>query len=224
MDHPKLIKVVAVIDHLFLHGAIQEVLKREDRISLAGTETTGACGLRLISKAQPDVAVIDFELGDINGLVLAEEIIKKHPNIGLVILTGNEDRVYVQRALQIGVKAYISKRSHVDHLLRAIAVTAEGAVYIDPVFTPKLVECPYAKVSSADVLKGQAGSVRLTEREEAVVRLVALGHSIKEIAGLVGVSAKSAQTYKAHASDKLGLRSRTQLVRYAASRGWTSNQ
>jgi DNA-binding NarL/FixJ family response regulator len=223
MDHAKHIRVVAVVDHVLLHEAIKALIDRKDRMILVSAESTGVGGLRLIGETRPDVAIVDIELSDMNGLVLAEQIIKEYPNTHVLILTGHEDRAYAQRALQIGVKAYISKRSHVDHLMQGVEVAADGGLYIDPMVKEKLLDGSNAK-SFADVLVGTSGSgVQLTEREEDVVRLVALGYSAKEIAGLLDVSNKSVETYRARASEKLGLRSRAQLVRYAVARGWTPN-
>lgn len=214
----KPIRVVAVDDHALVHDAISLLISGTDDIELIGSETTGTRGLRLVSELKPDVAVIDVSLSDINGLVLAQRIIADSPAVNVVILSMHEDRAYVRRALEVGAKAYVSKRSHGDHLLQAIRAVAEGGVYIDPAVARVLLLGGNGKSGSG--FCGNVPGSNLTERETDVVRLIALGHTAKEIAGRLGVTAKSVETYKARACEKLNMKSRTQLVQYAAAQGW----
>lgn len=213
----KNIKVVTIDDHVIVQEAISSLIDGRDDMELVGSETTGSRGLCLVSEMKPDVAVIDISLPDMNGLILAQRIISENPTVNVVVLSMHDERSYVQRALELGVKAYISKRSQGEHLLQAISSAAEGGVYIDPAVAARLRG---GNGKSVGVLGADGCGPNLTDREADVVRLIALGYTAKEIAAQLGVTAKSVETYKARACEKLDMKTRKQLVRYAATQGW----
>ena len=216
----KQIKVVVIDDHALVHDAISSLIDGRDDMILIAAETSATRGLRIIADAKPDVAVVDISLGDMNGLLLAERIANEVPQTNVVMLTMHDDRLYVQRALEVGAKGYVSKRSHGEYLLQAIVAAAAGGVYIDPAVAQRVLGCTARGASSKRGLTVDGSGSKLTEREESVVRLVSLGYTAKEIAGQLGVTMKSVETYKARACEKLGFKSRMQLVRYAATQGW----
>jgi DNA-binding NarL/FixJ family response regulator len=151
---------------------------------------------------------------------VAERLVKEAPFTAIIILTMHEERFYVKKALEVGAKGYISKRSHGDRLVEAIRAAAEGGVYIDPAIAAQLLVQNSSGSKTGTALEGSR--TELTEREADVVRFIALGYTAKEIAGRMGVTAKSVETYKARACGKLSTKSRAQLVSYAASQGWLS--
>ncbi|MGH7094377.1 MAG: response regulator [Stellaceae bacterium] len=214
------IRVVAIDDHGLVHEAVRALIEGREDMLLVGMETNGARGLKLATELSPDITVIDLALGDMSGLQVAQRLAKEVPLTAVVVLTMHEERAYVRKALEAGAKAYVSKRSHGDHLLQAIRAASEGGVYIDPTIAAQLLVARVGAAATGD--PAEAGGAPLTEREADVVRLIALGYTAKEIAGHLGVTAKSVETYKARACEKLDMKSRTQLVRYAASQGWIS--
>jgi DNA-binding NarL/FixJ family response regulator len=211
------IRIVTVDDHMLVHEAVSALLGDSLDVTLAGTATTGAQALRLVRDLKPDIAVVDISLSDMNGLVLAQRIVSENPAVRVVVLSMHEGLAYVRRALDVGAKAYVSKRSPGERLLQAIRAAAEGGVYIDPALVPRLLGGKRASVTS---FSADALGPKLTERETDVVRLIALGNTAKEISGQLGVTVKSVETYKSRACQKLNMKTRTQLVRYAATRGW----
>jgi DNA-binding NarL/FixJ family response regulator len=213
------IRVVVVDDHMLVHEAVGSLMRDRDDMVLVGSAITGVQATRLVGDLKPDVVVIDIALLDMNGLVLAQRITTENPAVNVVVLSMHEDRAYVRRALGVGVKAYVSKRSRGAHLLQAISVAAEGGVYIDPTIVPRLLGEKGASASGRVFCADDLGS-NLTERESEVVRLVALGNTAKEIAGQLDVTVKSVETYKARACEKLNMKTRSQLVRFAAIQGW----
>jgi DNA-binding NarL/FixJ family response regulator len=214
------IKVVAIDDHALVHDAISSLTEDRDDVMLVASEASGARGLRAIGELTPDVAVIDISLADMSGLALVERIAKENPSTGVVVFSMYEDRAYVQRAFAAGARAYVSKRSHLEYLLQAIFAAAGGGVYVDPAIAPRLLGPSGSKELSSNILVGKYPACQLTQREEDVVRLTALGFTAKEIAGQLGITGKSVETYKARACEKLDMKTRTQLVRYAAAQGW----
>lgn len=209
------IKVLTVDDHVLIHEAIGALIDATDGLKHVGSATTGARGARLVRELQPDVVVVDVSLSDMNGLMLAQRVLAEVPGLSVIVLSMHEDRAYVQRALEIGAKAYVSKRSEGSHLIQAIRAAAQGGVYIDPAVAQQLLNG-----NSKQPFSLHATGSNLTDREANVVRLIALGYTAKEIAGQLGVTVKSVETYKARACEKLDMKTRTQLVRYAATQGW----
>jgi DNA-binding NarL/FixJ family response regulator len=138
------------------------------------------------------------------------------PDIRIVILTVHEDRAYLRQLLEAGVSAYLLKRSAAEELVRAIHAVAEGGLYLDPAIAGKLV----SNATRGTPSRPLGTPVELSERETEVLRLLAEGHTSKEISSRLSISVKTIETYKARAMEKLGFKTRVDVVRYAASRGW----
>jgi DNA-binding NarL/FixJ family response regulator len=220
----KCITVVTVEQHAIVLEAILARISAQDSMIPIGAETSATRGLRAIAECQPDVVVIAIPLSDMNGLVLAGRVINDHPGTKVVILSMHEDRALVQQALQVGVSGYVSKRSPIERLLEAIVAAAEGACYIDPAIVARTLRAPSCNRSYDDPPSITDSCASLTKQETDTVRLTALGYTAKEIAVQLGVSAKSVETVKSRVTEKLDLRTRPQLVRYAAAQGWLSRR
>jgi DNA-binding NarL/FixJ family response regulator len=179
-----------------------------------GEATDGAAGLKVAQDVEPDIAVIDISMPGLGGVELVRQLAAVCPRVRAIALTVHEDRAYVQQLLQAGARGYLLKRSAAEDLVRAVRAVAEGGMYLDPAIADRALgeELP---------ARGAPGpEPELSPREQDVLRLTAQGFSNKEIAGRLEVSMKTVETYKARASDKLGLRSRAEIVRYGAGRGW----
>lgn len=210
----KRIRVVLVDDHPVVLAGITALLRDTRDVKLVGEAASGEDALRLIAETVPDVAVIDISLPDLNGVELARRCAECCPSVRLLALTVHEDRAYVQPLLQAGARGYLLKRSAAEDLLRAIRAVAAGGVYLDPAVADKALP---------DARRGEAASPDgepLSQREQDVLRLTAQGFTNKEIAARLDVSVKTVETYKARASEKLGLRTRAEIVRYGARHGW----
>jgi DNA-binding NarL/FixJ family response regulator len=208
------VRVALVDDHPVVLAGIKALLQAAPEITLVGEATSGEAALRLIAEAAPDVAVIDVSLPDLNGLDLARRLAESCPGAKLLALTVHEDRAYVQPLLQAGARGYLLKRSAAEDLVRAIRAVAAGGVYLDPAVADKAL--PDLGRDGA----GAADAEPLSQREQDVLRLTAQGFTNKEIAARLDVSVKTVETYKARGSEKLGLRTRAEIVRYGAAHGW----
>ncbi|MFG3595662.1 response regulator [Bradyrhizobium sp. RDI18] len=209
------IRIALVDDHPVVLAGIRALLQGVPEVELVGEANTGTTGLKAICECSPDIAVIDLSLPDISGLELARRLSKRCPAVKIIALTVHEDRAYIHPALEAGARGYLLKRSAGDELLRAIRAVNEGAIYLDPAIADKASKSA-PELTSAD--NGDGGE--LSRREEDVLKLVAQGFSNKQIAGELEVSVKSVETYKARASEKKGLHSRADIVRYGIRRGW----
>jgi DNA-binding NarL/FixJ family response regulator len=138
--------------------------------------------------------------------------------VKILALTVHEDRAYVQPMLKAGAKGYLLKRSAADELVRAIRAIADGGVYLDPAIAEKVI--PSAPVDSAS---GSSQLGELSQRETEVLQLIAQGLSNKEIGGRLDISVKTVETHKARAIEKLGLRTRADIVRYGVAHRWLDN-
>jgi DNA-binding NarL/FixJ family response regulator len=208
------IRVVLTDDHPVVLAGVRSILQEAEGVSLVGEATTVQGAVDIIASSQPDIAVIDLSLPDGTGHDLAQAITAASPGSRILVLTVHEDRAYVQRLLQAGCRGYLLKRSAAEELVRAIRTIHEGGVYLDPAVAAKAISG-----SCDETVEGSAGD-SLSPRERDVVRLTAQGFSNKEIAGKIDVSIKSVETYKARALEKLSIRTRAEIVRYGAARGW----
>ena len=208
------IRVAIADDHPVVLAGIKALLQAAPEIELVGEARDGAAALRLVTAERPDVAVVDISMPEMNGLDLARRIAAAGPETRVIALTLHEDRAYVQRMLDAGVRGYLLKRSAAEDLVRAVRAVAKGGLYLDPAVAGK------ALAETAATAKAAAADGALSPREAEVLRFTARGFSNKEIALRFDVSVKTIETHRSRAADKLGLRSRAEIVRYAAAKGW----
>jgi DNA-binding NarL/FixJ family response regulator len=211
----KPVRIALVDDHPVVLAGIRALLQGIPEVELVGEANTAATGLKAICESSPDIAVIDLSLPDISGMELARQIRRQCPEVKIIALTVHEDRAYIHPVLEAGARGYLLKRSAADELLRAIRAVNRGDIYLDPAIAEKATtDAPELAPSN----ESEGGE--LSRREEDVLRLVAQGFSNKQIAAQLEVSVKSVETYKARASEKKGLHSRADIVRYGIRQGW----
>ncbi|MBR1191353.1 response regulator transcription factor [Bradyrhizobium sp. AUGA SZCCT0169] len=209
------IRIALVDDHPVVLAGIRALLLDVPDVELVGEANTGAAGLKAICECSPDIAVIDLSLPDFSGMELARRLSKRCPAVKIIALTVHEDRAYVHPVLDAGARGYLLKRSAGDELLRAIRAVNQGSLYLDPAIAEK-TSAKVPELASA----GEDDGGELSPREEDVLKLVSQGFSNKQIGGQLEISVKSVETYKARASEKKGLHSRADIVRYGIKQGW----
>ena len=213
----KKIRVALADDHPIVLAGLRNLIETGSGLELVGESATGQSALKLVRDRLPDVAVIDISMPEINGIALARRLADDCPGVRVIILTLYEERSFLKQALAAGVKGYVLKRSAAENLVSAIRAVKSGAVYIDPSFGED-VQDSVAVLPSRTAGTGDA--LGLTERETSVLRYSALGLTTKEIAARLDVGSKTVETYKSRASEKLGLKTRAEIVRFAAAQGW----
>lgn len=209
-------RVIAADDHPIILAGLGMLIRAEDDLELAGEATTGPETLGLVHNAQPDIAVIDISLPQMNGIVLTRHIVEDCPSVGVIILTQHEDGSYLKQAMDAGARGYVLKRSAAKCLVQAIRGVLVGGLYIDPAMAAHMF--PLARRASQS--KTSTGILALTERESAVLKLVATGLTTKSIAQQLDLSLSSIETYKTRATAKVGLKTRAEIVRFASGQGW----
>lgn len=212
----KRLRVVLADDHEVVRKGLRALVDECAGMEVIAEARDGAEALALARKLKPDVLVMDLSMPTMDGATATEQIRRECPEVRVIALTAHDDRAHLTRLLRAGASGYVLKRSAADELVRAIHTVADGATYVDPVLAGALLRRA-ATTPTPDVA---TLTDPLSEREEEVLRRIAWGESNKHIAGELGISIKTVETYKARVAEKLGLRSRGEIVRYAARRGW----
>ncbi|MGA2942338.1 MAG: response regulator transcription factor [Xanthobacteraceae bacterium] len=210
-------RIVLADDHPIVLDGLRNLVRAEDDFELVGEAVSGFSALKLIREKRPDVAVLDISMPELNGIVLSRRLAGEMPDIRLLILTLHEDRAYLNQALEAGVRGYVLKRSAVENLVQAIRAVMVGGLYIDPAIVRRVFD---GNKSSKKLAAKKGVFPALTDREADVLKMAALGFTNKEIASRLDVGVKSVETYKARGLEKVGLKTRAELVRYASGQGW----
>ena len=210
-------RVALADDHPIILSGLGNLIEAESDLELVGQATGGQSALKMIREKLPDVAIVDISMPEINGIVLARRLTEECPSVRILILTLYEERSFLKQAMAAGVRGYVLKRSAAENLVDAIRTVRRGEFYVDPSLANGVQETVATRSERAPQA---AGSVGLTEREASVLKYSARGLTTKEIAARLELSGKTVETYKSRAAEKLNLRTRAEIVRFASAQGW----
>lgn len=210
------LKIFIADDHTIVREGLKALVGGQPGMRVVGEAADGQEAYRKILELQPHVAVMDISMPGWTGSEATERLHQDCPAVRVVALTVHEDEGYLRGLLEAGASGYVLKRSATEDLIHAIRTVASGGTYIDPNLAGRLVDA-YIDARPAHPATDRG---ELTGREADVVRLIALGHSNKEIAAKLAISVKTVETHKARALERLGLHSRADLVQFALQRGW----
>lgn len=205
------VRLFLVDDHAIVRAGVKALLAHHDALDVVGEADSGEEALARVPAAAPDVVLLDLSLPGINGIETARALRRLYPQARLVALSMHEDPEYVQGFLEAGGSGYVPKSSLETQLVDAILAVARGEYYAPAKLLAELAR----EMAQGDPYR----HVKLTGRELEVVRQIAEGSTYREIAEALGISEKTVATYRERASEKLGVRSRAELVRWALERG-----
>jgi two-component system response regulator NreC len=208
------IRVVLAEDHESVRQGLRLLLATKDDIEVVADAPNGRMALERIKTLKPDVAILDLAMPEMNGLAATKAIKQAVPEVGVIALTRHADDAYVQELLSAGASGYVLKQSPIDELLKAIRAVADGERYLDSTLVARNAKAYLSRYSL------EPSRPPITEREASVLRLMAIGHSNKEIANALDIAVKTVEVHKANAMRKLNLRGRIDVVRYAVLSGW----
>lgn len=211
------VRVMVVDDHAVVRVGLKALINAEPDMEVVGEFSDGFTAMPMIEELDPDVIVLGISTRELDGADLAAQLRDRCPERKALVLTVHEDKSCMRMLLEAGAAGYVLKRAAVQDLVHAIRVVASGGVYLDPTMAGSVIDDLVRPQASAD-----SSAAELSDRESEVVRLIALGYSNKEIAALLELSVKTIETYKARSMEKLGMRSRVDIVQYALKRGWLS--
>lgn len=210
------LRVFLVDDHAVLREGLMGLINRQTDMQVVGQASDGQAVLRQVPDMNAEVVVMDISMPKMNGIEATEKLKQIAPQSKVVILTRHCDVGYLRMIMQVGAAGYVSKQSASVDLLAAIRTVAAGGTFIDRELTGQLLN----NYLGRQLPQTNGALVDMTEREESVLRLIAWGHSNKEIADKLGISVKTVEYHKARSMDKLALHSRAEVVNYALHRGW----
>lgn len=214
-DRARMLRIVLADDHAVVREGLKALINGQADMSVVGEAADGEAACQMARALTPDVLVMDLSMPLLSGAEATARVRRECPSVRVLALTVHEERVYLTQLLRAGAAGYILKRVAAAVLVQAIRAVASGGVYIDPAMAGSLVEGYLEQDIGTQPAHGP-----LSDRERDVLMRIAQGFSNKEIAAQLGLSVKTVETYKGRVAEKLGLRSRVEIVRYAAQKGW----
>ncbi|HYU58059.1 MAG TPA: response regulator transcription factor [Actinomycetota bacterium] len=204
---PVLIRVTIADDHSMVRQGLQRYLDLADDIEVVGQASNGRDAVRMVEELRPDVALLDIQMGEPDGLEAARRIADLDPRIGIIMLTALEDRRHVVEAVTVGARGYVLKARDAEHLIQTVRLVAAGNLVIDP---------DLVGVLSDEIRAGRApGREGLTDREVQILQLLAFGRTNREIGDTLFISPDTVKTHLEHIYEKLGTSDRTAAVAQA---------
>jgi DNA-binding NarL/FixJ family response regulator len=210
------LRILLADDHAIVRQGLRLLIDGQPDMTVIGEAADGDAAVAQAQALQPDVVLMDISMPGTSGLAATRTLKQRQPGLVVLVLTRHEEDTYLQQLLRAGASGYVLKQSPPPQLLQAIRAVASGGIYLDPAIT--------ARVADGLLDAGQHGrrapAAAISDRESEVLRLVAVGHSNKEIADRLTISVKTVEVHKANAMRKLGLSGRVDLIRYSVLQGW----
>ena len=207
-------RVLLADDHTVIVDGLRSILEPE--FEIVGAVADGRALLAAAETLRPDVIISDISMPLLNGLEAARQIKKSDPHAKIIFLTVHPDVTFAQEALQAGASGYLLKNSPATELTRAIQEVLKGRVYLSPLITKDVLQSYIGATQEPEKLPA------LTPREREVLQLVAEGRTHKEVATILNISVKTAQSHRYSIMEKLGLRTTAELTQYAIKHGLIS--
>ena len=211
------IRILLVDDHAVLRAGLTALLNAEMDLTVVGEAGDGLAAIDVAQAMQPDVILLDINMPKLNGLDALTGLRAAAPQSRVLVLTMHDDQTYLRQVLALGGAGYVLKQAADSELLTAIRTVYYGGTFLHPVHAQALLT-PNPQ-ENEPVPPPNSGLAILSEREVQVLKLLALGHSNKEMAEMLYLSVKTVETYKARIMEKLALTTRAALVRFALKHG-----
>lgn len=212
------IRVLIADDHAIVRSGLSLLINNQPEMEVAGTAADGREAVESALELHPDVVLMDLSMppGE-NGLSATQRLKEAAPQVQVLILTMHDDEEYLFRALHAGASGYILKNAEDADLTAAIRKVAQGDAYLYPSATKFLITEYLTRLRKGEDVEGYEV---LTQREREILTLIAKGYGNKEMAQHLVLSVKTVETHKSHIMEKLQLKTRPELVRYALKKGY----
>ncbi|MFO7306401.1 MAG: response regulator transcription factor [Gammaproteobacteria bacterium] len=212
-------RIVIVDDHPFVREGLKQLLAGQAEFVLSAEAATIEDAQAVIASEQPDVAVVDLALGNDDGIDLVRWIRSEHPDVRVLVLSMQDEALYAERLLRLGVSGYVMKNVASQDFLGALRKVARGQRHLSAAMSERLL----SQVARGRMpVQDEDPVSALTERELEVFRLIGQGVSTREIAQQLSLSMKTVDAHRRHMREKLNLRSTSELIRYATQ--WVADQ
>jgi len=208
----KTLRILLADDHKVVRQGTRALLSTVPEWKIVGEADNGRDAVSLTAELKPDIVILDIGMPELNGLDATRQIKKKLPETEVLIFTGQETEELVHDVFDSGARSYIMKTDAADHLIDALKALSEHKHF----FTSRISEIVFARyIQGKKTVEGAPEKSRITDREREIVQLLAEGKSSKEIATILGISVRTVETHRAAIMKKLGLKSFSELIRYA---------
>jgi two-component system, NarL family, response regulator NreC len=208
----KPLRILLADDHKVVRQGTRALLSTIPEWEIVGEADNGRDAVSLTAELKPDIVILDIGMPELNGLDATRQIKKKLPETEVLIFTGQETEELVHDVFDSGARSYIMKTDAADHLVDALKALSEHKHF----FTSRISEIVFARyIQGKKTVEGAPEKSRITDREREIVQLLAEGKTSKEIATMLGISVRTVETHRAAIMKKLGLKSFSELIRYA---------
>jgi two-component system response regulator NreC len=209
------IRIVLADDHPFVREGLRLLIEAQKDMTVVGEASTGEAAWQSAQLLLPDVLIMDLSMPILGGAEATERIMRDCPQVRVLALTVHEEQIYLDRLIGAGASGFMLKRTASADLLNAIRLVASGETYINLTYASRI-----CKEFSQDEQANPDSPSVLSRREHEVLYRIGQGFSNREIAAELKISIKTVETHKARATEKLGLYSRVEIMRYAVRHGW----
>jgi DNA-binding NarL/FixJ family response regulator len=206
------ISIVIGDDHTLVRMGIRRFMEEAEGIEILGEGSTGSEMVSLVRETEPDIAVLDIRMPEMDGIEAARAISRRYPDVGIIMLTAYDDRHFVVEAVRAGARGYVLKSRDAGHLVQTIRLVAGGNMVIDPDLVVALAD----ELSTAK--ERDHSTETLTERELEILQLLAFGYTNRDIGARLYISPDTVKTHLEHIYQKLGATDRTAAVAEAMRR------
>jgi len=215
-EHTK--KILIVDDHPFVREGLKQLLATQSEFTVAAEASTIAAAQSIVDVSVPDIAVVDLTLGADDGIELVRWLRAHHPGIAVLVLSMQDEALFAERLLRLGVQGYVMKNVAATDFLAALRRVARGQKHVSTLVGERLL----TQVARGRAVEGEDPVGALTDRELGIFRLIGAGISTREIADRLDLSMKTVDAHRRHMREKLNLRSTSELIRYATQ--WVADR
>ena len=210
------IRVLVADDHAIIREGLRVMLGNQPDMEVVGVAANGREAIRLVDKHEPDVAVMDISMPELNGIEAIQQMLPRHPHMQVVVLSIHETKPYVYRALKVGAKGYLIKETAGLEVVDAVRAVDRGERYLSQRIADLLTDVSFR---NSETSIGVSPLETLSSREREILQLVAEGETSQEVAERLSISPKTVDTYRSRLMHKIGVEDVAGLVKFAIQHG-----
>jgi DNA-binding NarL/FixJ family response regulator len=210
------IRVLVADDHAIVREGLGTMLSNQPDMTVVGLATHGRDAIRMVGEYQPDVAIMDISMPELNGIDAISQMLPRHPNIKVIVLSIHETKPYVYRALKAGARGYLLKETAGLEVVEAVRAVYGGERYLSQRISDLVTDVSFRSLNGS---KEVSPLEQLSPREREILQLVAEGKTSQEIGERLSISSKSVDTYRSRLMRKIGVKDVAGLVKFAIQHG-----